>query len=602
MRRIRRPFVLLAPLVAAGLALAAQAPTSGQAPALFITGATLIDGTGAQPVPQSAILVRGNRIEQVGRAADLKAPAGAKVINAEGKYVLPGLWESHMHYRAWHGELLLHYGITTAVDMGSQLDWIVAVKDGIAKGKVRAPRLLVSGWILHGTPPGGGGGGHRRPLEMRSEAYQTYHPRENWPNHMFVRGGPEKMRAFVRTEIDAGVDMLKVFPDIASDELRVITEEADKAGIAVIGHTVDVYQSVKDGVDGFTHLQGVARTLLTPEKMAALGRGELNSAYTWMQRDKMDELISFMVKNNIFLGPCLIHDHPPAIGLAPEFEKEDQEILGRPELNYLHDDTRLAMRDYLHMYRSDTERYGEFPIREYLPADVVEEHQRGYENAKEFLRRYAKAGGRLFIGTDLGGTAFVPGLIVHREMQVWVEEVGLTPMQAIIAATRDSAAALKKEKTMGTVEAGKIADLLIVSADPLANIRNTQKIDTVIVDGAIVDRTLNRDYTAPFREVGSEGAQNTGHAVPSIIGLTPRVAVEGAADTTVKVEATGLHQRSKVYVDGQLVPSRMLDGEHLEFTVPARLLTRGGTLAVTIFNGAPGGGMSKPYAFIVRFK
>jgi hypothetical protein len=363
-----------------------------------------------------------------------------------------------------------------------------------------------------------------------------------------------------------------------------------------------VHQSVEDGVDAFTHLQGVARTLMTPEKFAELQRGELVSAYTWMQRDRMDDLVAFLVKRNVFLGPCLIHDHTASVALAGEFEAEDREILGRPGLGYLHDDTRLALRDYLHMYRSDADKYGEFPLREMLPADVVDEFRRGYENAKEFTRRFAKAGGRLFIGTDLGGTAFIPGLIVHREMRVWVEEVGLTPMQAIVAATRDSAAALKKDKTMGTVEPGKIADLLVLSANPLADIRNTEKIETVIMAGAIVDRTLNGDYSAPFREVGSEGAHNTGFAVPSIIALTPRVVVEGAADTVVKLEATGLHQRSKAYVDGHLVPSRMLDGEHLEITIPAHLLTRGGTVAVTVFNGAPGGGMSKPYAFIVRFR
>lgn len=601
MTRIRRPFCI-AFAAAAAVVVTAQTPPSAPARPLFITGATLIDGTGRAPVPQAAILVRGNRIEAVGRAADMKPPSDAQVIRADGKFVLPGLWESHMHYRAWHGELMLHYGVTTAVDMGSQLDWIVAVKDGIAKGKVRAPRLLVSGWILHGTPPRREGGGGGRPLQARSEAYQTYHPRENWPNHMFVRGGPAKMREFVREEIAAGVDALKVFPDMSREELRAVAEEADKAGIPVIGHTVNAYNSVEDGLDGIPHLQGIARTLLAPEKFAELERGELNSAYTWIQRDKMDNLVAFLVKHNVFLGPCLIHDHPPAIALAREFELEDREILSRPELNYLHDDTRLAMRDYLHMYRSDTEKYGEFPLREMLPAEVVGEFQRGYDNAKEFVRRFAKAGGRLFIGTDLGGTAFIPGLIVHREMRVWVEEVGLTPMQAIVAATRDSAAALRKDKTMGTIEPGKIADLIVVSADPLANIRNTEKIDTVVMDGAVVDTRLHRDYSAPFREVGSEGAHNISLAVPSIIALTPRVAVEGAPDTTVKLEATGLHQRSKVYVDGHLVPSRMLDGDHLELTIPSRLLTRGGTLAVTVVNGAPGGGMSKPYAFIVRFQ
>jgi hypothetical protein len=260
------------------------------------------------------------------------------------------------------------------------------------------------------------------------------------------------------------------------------------------------------------------------------------------------------------------------------------------------------MRDYMHMYRSDGDKYGEFPVKELLPPSVVDEYQRGYDNAKEFVRRFARAGGKLFIGTDLGGTAFVPGLIVHREMQVWVEEVGLSPMQAILAATRDSAALMRQDKLLGTIEAGKIADLLIVDGDPLANIRNTQKISTVIKDGRVIDRALRKDYFAPFREVGSEGAHNTSFAVPGIIGLQPRVVVEGAAETTVVLEGTGFHMTSRVYVDNHLVPSRMVDGEHLEVRIPPHLLTHGGSRAVTVVNGLPGGGQSKPYGLVVRFK
>jgi hypothetical protein len=187
-------------------------------------------------------------------------------------------------------------------------------------------------------------------------------------------------------------------------------------------------------------------------------------------------------------------------------------------------------------------------------------------------------------------------------MQVWVEEVGLTPMQALVAATRDSAALLHKEKSLGTIEPGKIADLLILSADPLANIRNSRKIETVIKDGRSIDHSLHRDYSSPFREIGSEGAHNNGLAVPGIISLVPRVVAEGAPDTRVVLEGSGLHLLSKVHVNRQLVPSHLVDDDHLEFTIPAALLAHGGSLAVTVVNPRPGGGTSKPYGYVVRFK
>jgi imidazolonepropionase-like amidohydrolase len=596
----RRIITAAAVLAACATAESRLDGRQGAARSTLIIGATLIDGTGAAAKPNSAVLITGDKIAAVGSAAEVKAPAGAQIVRADGKYIIPGLWESHMHYRSWHGELALHYGITTMVDLGSQTEWIVAVKDAIAKGRVRAPRMLVAGWILSGaqaerrrTGPG---------VDYRSEAYQEYHTKENFPNHAYVRGGPAAMAAFVNDEIKLGVDSIKVFPDMTRDELRATTTAAHAAGIPVIGHVTNAYNSIEDGLDGITHLQGIARTVMLDDKKPLLSEGKLNTAYTWMDRSKMDALVAKMVEKGTFLGPCLIHDHAPAVKLVDEFEAEDRAILSQAELNYLWDDTRVAMRDYLHMYRSDSDRWGDFPVKEMLPAAVNEEFRQGYENGKEFMRRFAKAGGRLFTGTDLGGSAFVPGLIVHREMRVWVEEVGLTPMQAIIASTRDAAALMHKEKTMGTVEAGKMADLLILSADPLANIKNTEKIDAMYLAGSAVDRTLHRDYTTPYREVGSEGAHNTSHPIAGIIGLEPRTATEGAAATRVVLEASGLHLTSKVYVNGTLVTSSLEDGEHLAFTIPAEMLGRGGTLAVSVLNASPGGGLSKPYAFIVRLK
>jgi amidohydrolase family protein len=277
--------------------------------------------------------------------------------------------------------------------------------------------------------------------------------------------------------------------------------------------------------------------------------------------------------------------------------------MAQPDLAYLAEDTRLAMHDYLHMFRSEGgSRFGELPVKEMLPPEVVQQYRQGYDEAKEFVRRFAKAGGRLFTGTDLGGSSFVPGLIMHREMRIWVEEIGLTPMQAIVAATRDSAALMHKDSILGTVEPGKIADLVILAADPLANIRNTEKVDTVIKDGEIVDHMLHRDYSTPFREVGSEGAHNTSFAIPGIIGLKPRVVTAGAPDTKVELEGSGLHMTSKVFVDGEPVPCELADRDRIEFTIPSRLLARGGTKAITVVNRRPGGGTSKAYAFIVRFQ
>lgn len=572
--------------------------------ALLITGGTLIDGTGSAPQPNAAVLITGDKITAVGRAGELTAPAGARTIRADGKFIMPGFWDSHIHYRWWHGELMLHYGVTTAVDMGNRTYWILAIRDGVAKGKVRAPRIYSLGWLLNGSLP-------RRQREeprvriTRTQAHNRYSLMENFPNGITILGGPEAMRAFVLSEIEAGVDGFKAFPNMTREELRVITSEAHKRGLPVIGHADHAYDQFEDGFDGVTHLHGLARTLLSEQDEADLREGRAHTPYIAFRKEnsaKIDELIALMVKHNVFLGPGLIHDHAPVIGAVEEFEKEDEQIFANPNLAYIAEDTRLATRDYLHFFRSDSTRYGPWAVKEMLPPEVVQQFRDGYENSKDVVRRFVKAGGKLFIGTDLGGTAFVPGLSVHRDMRVLVEEVGLTPMQAILSATRDSAAMMKKDAIIGTVEVGKLADLLIVTADPLADIKNTQKVDTVIKDGKVVDRTLHPDYSVPFREEGHLGAHNLSFAVPGIITLSPPAVVEGAPDTRVQLEGSGLRMESKVFVDGTPVPTELTHEEQLTFTIPANLLTTGGTKAVTVVNRRPGGGTSKAYPFVVRFR
>lgn len=110
------------------------------------------------------------------------------------------------------------------------------------------------------------------------------------------------MRDFIRSEIDAGVDSIKVFPDMTRDELRAITGAAHSRGIPVIGHVENAYHSIEDGLDGITHLHGIAQTLMTEKEQADRREGRLNTVYVGLHPEKMDDLISFMVQHNTFLG------------------------------------------------------------------------------------------------------------------------------------------------------------------------------------------------------------------------------------------------------------------------------------------------------------
>ena len=126
-----------------------------QQPLTVISGGTLIDGRGGAPLRDAVIVIAGNRIQAVGPRSAVQAPAGATLIDAAGKFVVPGLFDTHVHYYHWAAELMLHYGITSIMDLGNELEWILAMKEGTAKGKVFGPRIFAVGPLIS-TPPSGG--------------------------------------------------------------------------------------------------------------------------------------------------------------------------------------------------------------------------------------------------------------------------------------------------------------------------------------------------------------------------------------------------------------------------------------------------------------
>ena len=143
-------FPLLRPAILLAVLLGSLVYGQAQSLPLVIEGGTLIDGTGAPPLSDAVILIEGRRISDVGRKGQVVYPSGARIIDARGKFILPGLINGHVHYKHWSGELYLAHGVTTVVDLGNVTEWILAQKEGIAKGKIRGPRILASGNAIHG--------------------------------------------------------------------------------------------------------------------------------------------------------------------------------------------------------------------------------------------------------------------------------------------------------------------------------------------------------------------------------------------------------------------------------------------------------------------
>ena len=217
---------------------------------------------------------------------------------------------------------------------------------------------------------------------------------------------------------------------------------------------------------------------------------------------------------------------------------------------------------------------------------------------QQFLGQFVRAGGRIYAGTD-SSAATTPGLSLHHEMQLLVD-AGLTPMEAIMAATSNGAAVLGLERTLGTVEEGKAADLVLVDANPLQEITNTTKIFRVIKDGRVVDTTYHADYEIPIRRPGPE-SKHLYNPLPVVRDLVPPVAVEGAS-VTIRVVGRGFTPSSVVKFDGRAVDTRWVSSTELAATLAPQHTARVGTFLTTVETPKPGGGLSEPVEFIVTFR
>ncbi|MBI3940275.1 MAG: amidohydrolase family protein, partial [Acidobacteria bacterium] len=475
-RRIDAPRFLPA-LVCLWLVIASGSLLAGS---LLIRGGTLIDGSGGPPVENTRILVEGNVIEKiwVGDAEMQRLPPSVQIIEAAGKFILPGLIDSHVHYRDWMGELFLAYGVTAVYDLGDPFRWQVAVKKGLNQGKIRGPRFYFCGEMS-------------LPEAAKAEASLP----SIWRRAPASISAPEEARRAVALVKGSG-DCVKLNENFKQDLFSAVAREADSAGLAVISHSFNAVDSATWGIDGLEHMVGVAlATVRSPEGRKAvegmqIDAGHKNSAlYQWMEPASFDEVINHLVTRKVFLNPTLTFEWKALSDRAREHELEDTRLLSIPELQYVPIDDRLVSLGQYHWpdQRSNDER---------------KQFQNGYRKVQEFLRRFVAAGGKIYAGTD-SSAATTPGLSLHHEMELLVD-AGIPPMQAILAGSKYGAELLGLDTQIGTVEVGKLADLVVLGGDPLQDIRKTKSLEKVIKNGEILDIGYHSSHQIPFSRPGPE--------------------------------------------------------------------------------------------------
>jgi imidazolonepropionase-like amidohydrolase len=286
-----------------------------------------------------------------------------------------------------------------------------------------------------------------------------------------------------------GAVAIKVREHITLELLRAITEEAHKFGMPVTGHlrAVNAYEAALAGIDGLEHASGIVQATANPS--IKLNLDDLKEydkyvaerkSYSLINLAKAGELVKLLVSKKVALIPTMSGWWRMASVRRDDFAREDAEYAKNPLLAYVADDARKIW-ETSSLYKLEN------------PDDLAQVRS-GYKNVQNLLMEHYKAGGKVLAGSDT--FVSVPGLSLQRELLFLVDS-GFTPMQAITIATRDNAEFLGKGKELGTIAPGKLADVIVVSGNPLEDIRNTGKIAMVIKNGQLMDTSYHADYSIP---------------------------------------------------------------------------------------------------------
>jgi len=559
---------LLLSLVATALIIAPISFCSrarAQARPVAIVGGTLIDGTERPALEDSAIVFHGGRIQEVGKREDVAIPRGAQVINAKGKTILPGLIDGHCHYWEWVGELYLAYGVTTCPDINnSPTEWIIAQRDGVQKRKIRGPRLWISGHALDGPRPQG-------------------MPEQRWQRGSIIVRTDEEARKAVRAHVEKGMDGFKVLERVSPEVAEAIADEARKLGRPVIGHSVNMWDTINAGYTSIEHSWAVMFTTIRDPKKRAdvdmdrmVGKVGTVEAHVNMVPDQFDDIIKAMIAKDVHWSPAWATQFRALSPRAAEMKKRELAMLSDPKLSYLPPYNLEAVEGY-------------FAGFEKMPPEKREPLNNAYKLIQEFARRYVAAGGKMHSGSDPG--TLLPAYGVHAEFEL-VVDAGLTPVQAIQSASLNVAKAWGKDKDYGSVEKGKVADLLIVRGDVQKDISATQNVEKVYMDGDPVDTGFHATYRNPIPRPIAD------RYVTVLTQLSPAGLVEGQSGS-VRLSGSNFRPTHQALVNGKRVESKFISGRELELRVPP---LNAGTHKITVVDPGSPTSESAPAYLVVSFK
>ena len=468
-----------ATVLAVSLAIALSFGCDGQQDALVIRNVTVIDGTGAGPEPDMTVVIERRRIRTVGTEGSVRYPSSARVIDGTGKYLVPGLWDMHVHLRDLDGTLPLFIinGVTTVRDMGSELEKTVALREQVEAGALVGPRIRTSGMMVESSS------WVAQYVDLMREQGADEQAVEEFLRTRIMVGDPQEAAAVVDSLTALGADFIKIRHAESPEVFAAIADAAADAGTHLVGHYVwilSLEESADAGQRSIEHNVLPGFNERTPEQ----------------KRDIFDALL----RNDTHLVPTLVTNSAETL----PFENvlaivEDTEGALDSRNRYVSRAIRQRWIETVAVNSADTER---------PPPEVIQQMMTG---SNQFLAEARSAGVKMMAGTDVPTTGTFFGFSLHDELALLVGTYGMTPMEALRSATAIPAVFMGMDAEVGTIEAGKWADLVLLDADPLADIRNTRRIDTVIADGRVYDSAtrerLLSEIEAVVAATGAEPAQ-----------------------------------------------------------------------------------------------
>ena len=533
---------------------------------LVIQGGTLIDATGRRPLEDALIVVEGERIKAIGKRGEVAIPRGARVIDVKGKTILPGFIDGHCHLLDFVGEIYLHLGITTCPDITQNDDeWTLAQRNGTNLGKIRGPRIWSTGGRLVGPPPA---------WALRGER-----------GHLVKT--PDEARAVVRKKKEMGIEIIKFNEYVAPEVIKAGAEEANRLGLPITCHCLDVFLAAENNFAGVEHHWGMGMTTIGDLKKRwevheRRMTGKINTADLayYYEPENFDKVVKAAIEKNISWSPTIATWYRPLSPSVARFKERELSILDQKNASYL---PRVLREQALGQY----ERYAKF-----APERLNNAHE-GYKKLEELMRRYVQAGGLIRAGSDPNNG--LPGLGMHQEMVMFVE-AGMTPMQAIQAGTINVAKAFRKDKDFGTVEPGMIADIFAIDGDPLKDIWAVQNVKLVVLGGKVVDHEFHANYKNPISAV------RAWRATPQEIEISPRSLAQGASGILKVTAQRGFDRFHRVTLNGKLLETRFVSPSELEATIPPQLTKEVGTYPIMVVGQGDSASKSAPSYFIVAFK